>query len=95
VLAASTPGEALRVAGEHKGKVHLLVTDVVMPEMNGRELAERLLSASPGLKVLFMSGHTANVIAQLGVLDEGLNFVQKPFSGQDLVGKVRSALDRT
>jgi YesN/AraC family two-component response regulator len=68
------------------------MTDVVMPEMNGRELAGNLLSRFPDLKRLFMSGYTANVIAHHGVLDEGVHFIQKPFSMKDLAGKLREAL---
>jgi PAS domain S-box-containing protein len=93
VLAASTPGEATGLAREHAGEIHLLMTDVVMPEMNGRELAKNLLSIYPHLKRLFMSGYTANVIAHRGVLDEGVYFIQKPFSRKDLAAKVREALD--
>ena len=63
-----------------------------MPEMNGRELAERLRALHPGVPILFMSGHTADVITQNGVLDEGVNFLQKPFSMQDLAVKVREAM---
>jgi PAS domain S-box-containing protein len=92
VLAASTPDAALRLAGEHPGKVDLLITDVVMPSMNGRDLATRLRSLQPHLKLLFMSGYTANVIARHGVLDAGLHFIQKPFSKQDLSAKVREVL---
>jgi two-component system, cell cycle sensor histidine kinase and response regulator CckA len=72
----------------------LLITDVVMPEMNGRELAKNLLSRRPGIKCLFTSGYTANVIAHHGVLDEGVHFLRKPFSQDDLAAKVREALDR-
>jgi FixJ family two-component response regulator len=72
----------------------LLVTDVVMPEMNGRELAERLRSAQPSLKCLFMSGYTADVIAHRGVLEEGVQFMPKPFTLQTLASHVRAALDR-
>jgi PAS domain S-box-containing protein len=93
-LGASTPGEALALAEEYDGKIHLLITDVVMPEMNGRELAERLQAIHPALKVLFMSGYTANVIAHRGVLDKGVNFIQKPFSKKDLVVKVRDVLEK-
>jgi two-component system, cell cycle sensor histidine kinase and response regulator CckA len=93
VLAAGTPGEAIRVAREHAGKIHLLVTDVIMPEMNGRDLARKLLSLDPRLKCLFMSGYTADVIAQRGVLDEGVSFIQKPFSIKDLSDKIRETLD--
>ena len=92
-IAASTPGEALALADEHTGDIQLLITDVVMPEMNGRELAEKLQSHYPTLKILFMSGYTANVIAHRGVLDEGINFIQKPFSKLGIAIAVRKALD--
>ena len=93
VLQASTPGEAIRLAREHAGKIHLLLTDVIMPEMNGRELAKKILSLYPDMKRLFMSGYTADVIAHHGVLDEGVHFISKPFSVKDLTAKVREALD--
>jgi len=93
VLLASTPGEAIRLAQEHAGEIHLLMTDVIMPEMNGRALARNLLSFYPNLKRLFMSGYTADVIAHHGVLDDGVYFIQKPFSTKDLAAKVREALD--
>jgi DNA-binding NtrC family response regulator len=94
VLKAHTPVEAIRLAEEHIGQISLLVTDVVMPGMNGRDLAKILLSRYPKLKRLFMSGYTANVIAHHGVLDEGVYFIQKPFSIQSLAIKVREALDK-
>jgi two-component system, cell cycle sensor histidine kinase and response regulator CckA len=93
VVAAATPGEAIRLAHEYQGRIDLLMTDVVMPEMNGRELAEKLLSHYPDLKRLFMSGYTANVIAHHGVLDQGVNFIEKPFSKKDLGEKLREALE--
>ncbi len=93
VLPASTPGEAIRLAREHAGEIQLLMTDVVMPEMNGRDLAKNLLSLYPHLKRLFMSGYTADMIAHHGVLDEGVHFIQKPFSIKGLAAKVREALD--
>ena len=93
VLAASTPGEASRLAREHLGKIDLLMTDVVMPEMNGRDLAKNLLSLYPNLKRLFMSGYTANVIAHHGVLDEGVHFIQKPFSKKDLANILEKVLE--
>ena len=93
VLAAATPGEAVKLAEEHLGEIHLLLTDVVMPEMNGRELAKKLLALYPGLKRLFMSGYTADVIAHHGVIDEEVKFIQKPFSLDALAAKVREALD--
>jgi two-component system cell cycle sensor histidine kinase/response regulator CckA len=95
VLTAGTPGEALRLVGQHTGEIHLLMTDVVMPEMNGRDLARNLLSLHPNLKCLFMSGYTTNVIAHHGVLDDGVHFIQKPFSRRDMAAKVREALDIT
>ena len=93
VLSASRPGEAIRLAEAHPGEIHLLMTDVVMPEMNGRDLAKNLLSFYPNLKRLFMSGYTANVIAHHGVLDPGVNFIQKPYRPQVLAQTVRSRLD--
>jgi len=93
VLAANTPGKAIRLAEEHAGEIHLLVTDVIMPKMNGRDLAKKLLSLYPNLKRLFMSGYTADVIAQRGMLDEGVHFIQKPFSNQELAVNVRMVLD--
>jgi len=93
-MAAGTPGEAIRLAKEHRGTIDLLISDVVMPEMNGRELAKNILSFCPHLRCLFMSGYTADVIARHGVLDEGVNFIQKPFSKRDLAIKVREMLKR-
>ena len=94
VLAADRPDEALRMAEEHAGEIQLLITDVVMPEMNGRDLAKRLQFLYPSLKILFMSGYTADVIAHRGVLDKGVNFFQKPFSLRELSVKVREALKK-
>jgi PAS domain S-box-containing protein len=94
VLAAGTPSEAVHLADSHPGEIHLLMTDVVMPEMNGRELYKNLLTGHPKLKCLFMSGYTANVIAHNGVLDDGVDFIQKPFMKQDLVVKVQETLER-
>jgi len=93
VLAAKTPGEAIELAQNHLGTIHLLITDVIMPEMNGRDLAARLLSLYPGLKRLFISGYTADVIAHHGVLDEGVNFLQKPFFKKQLAEKIREILE--
>ena len=91
--ATTSTGEAIRLARENAGNINLLITDVVMPEMNGRDLARNLLSLYPDLARLFMSGYTADVIAHQGVLDESVHFLQKPFSGEDLAAKVREALD--
>jgi two-component system cell cycle sensor histidine kinase/response regulator CckA len=94
VLTAGTPLDAIHIIEEYTGEIKLLMTDVVMPEMNGRELAKKILSRFPRLKCLFMSGYTANVIAHHGVLDEGVYFIQKPFSRKDLAAKVREVLDQ-
>ena len=93
VLVAHTPAEALRLAQEHAGEIHLLITDVVIPQMNGAELRDRLRVLRPGIKTLFMSGYTANVIAHRGVLKAGVQFIPKPFSVVALAGKVREALE--
>ncbi len=93
VLAAATPGEAIELAERHAGKIHLLISDVIMPEMNGRDMSQRLLAMHPDLKLLFMSGYTADIIAYQGVLAPGVNFIQKPFLTQDLATKVREVLE--
>ena len=93
VLSASTPGEAVQIAGNlAPDDLHLLITDVVMPEMNGRDLAKKISSLHPGIKCVFMSGYTANVIAHHGVLDEGIDFINKPFSKHDLALKIWETL---
>ena len=94
VLEAKDSREALAALETHTGPVHLLLTDVVMPGMNGRELYNRCVEKHPGLKVLYMSGYTDNVIAHRGVLDEGVNFIQKPFSVQTVAQKVREVLEQ-
>jgi len=93
VLAAGSPADAIRLAEAHTAEIHLLITDVVMPGMNGRDLADRLSARCPALKHLFMSGYTANVIIHRGVLDEGVFFIQKPFSVKELAVKVRKAIE--
>jgi len=93
VLTANRPSEALRQAEAYTGEIHLLITDLVMPEMDGRELEKRLKAIKPGLRCLFTSGYTANVISHHGVLDENVRFIQKPFSTYDLAVKVREALE--
>ncbi|MBU1168021.1 MAG: response regulator [Proteobacteria bacterium] len=93
LLAASSPKEAVTLAQKHTGEIHLLMTDVIMPEMNGRELSLSILSLYPNLKCLFMSGYTADVIAHHGVLDEHVNFIQKPFAKMDLALKIRRVLE--
>jgi CheY-like chemotaxis protein len=93
VLAVASPNEAIRLAEEHNGNINLLITDVIMPEMNGRQLAARVQAFRPRLKVLFMSGYTSNVIAHRGVLEEGVHFIQKPFSLKELAAKIRQAME--
>ena len=95
VLVAETPAEALKLAAGHPGDIDLLLTDVVLPGMDGRQLAERLDSIKSGVKVLFMSGYTADVIAKSGVLNEGVQFLSKPFTHDELARKVCSMLDRS
>lgn len=93
VIPALTPEEAIDSARKYNGGIDLLVTDVVMPGMNGRDLAEKLLTISPGLKCLFMSGYTADVIGHQGVLFDGVHFIQKPFTLYDMKLKLREVLD--
>ncbi len=78
---------------ERTDHIHLLITDVVMPEMDGGQLTERVKKRMPGVKVLYMSGYTEDVIAQKGVLYKGVRFLQKPFSREALLRKVREVLD--
>jgi PAS domain S-box-containing protein len=92
VIPAENAGEALLVCERERGRIHLVLTDVVMPNVSGRELANRLSERWPGIKVLFMSGYTDNVVMQHGVLEEGAEFIQKPFSPEELARKVRAVL---
>jgi two-component system, cell cycle sensor histidine kinase and response regulator CckA len=94
VLTAASPSEALRFARDRQLAIDLLIADVVMPEMNGKELADLLCGERAGLKTLFMSGYTADVIANHGVLEKGVNFIQKPFSIRDLAVKAAKSLRR-
>jgi CheY-like chemotaxis protein len=93
VLEAANGTEALEVALAHGEEIALLLSDVIMPEMNGKVLAERLAVRWPGLKVLFVSGYTDEIIAHQGILDEGAAFLKKPFSPEALARKVREVLD--
>jgi two-component system cell cycle sensor histidine kinase/response regulator CckA len=92
VLEASRGASALRIAGEHDGPIHLLITDVVMPEMGGRELVERLVPIRPDLKVLYLSGYTDDAVIRHGVLQTDVAFLQKPFTITALAAKVRQVL---
>jgi PAS domain S-box-containing protein len=93
VLSASMPGEAIRLANEYDGEIRLLIVDVIMPEMNGRDLAKQVKALYPEMACLFMSGYSGDVIAQHGLLNEAVNFIQKPFLMQDLAVMVRQILD--
>jgi CheY-like chemotaxis protein len=93
VLQASN-GETALAMGKHGETIHLLVTDVVMPGMNGRQLAERLVQTHPETRTLFTSGYTENIIAHHGVLDRGIEFLSKPYTLEDLTLRVRKILDQ-
>jgi len=93
VLAAGDGADALRVVERHGGTIHLLLTDVVMPGISGRELADRLATRRPGLRVLYMSGYPGDAVVQHGSLPSGSAFLQKPFSPDGLARKVRDVLD--
>ena len=93
VIPFARPSEAIEAARKHQGEIHLMLSDVVMPEMNGPDLAEKIRSLHPGIKCLFMSGYTDDIIACRGVLEEGVNFIQKPFSMEGMAVKIRAVLD--
>lgn len=93
ILATSKPREAIHIASGNSGDIDMLITDVIMPEITGRDLMEKLKSFCPAVKCLYMSGYTGNVIAQRSILEENVNFIQKPFSMQQLALKVREVLD--
>ncbi len=95
VIEAADGAVAMQIAVAHEGIIHLLLTDVIMPGMNGRELAQRISEIRPNVKVLYMSGYTENVIGQDGTLDAGVRLLQKPFNLRDLKSKVREVLDAT
>jgi two-component system cell cycle sensor histidine kinase/response regulator CckA len=94
LLIAASPGQALQLAREHQGTIDLLVTDVIMPEMTGRDLARQFLALYPEAKCVFMSGYTADIIAHQGKLEEGVLFLQKPFTTQELLAVVRRGVGR-
>ncbi len=93
VLTAAAADEALRLAAEHAGNIHLLLTDVIMPLMNGKELHKLIEKLNPGINALFMSGYTGDIISRKGELRKGVAFIQKPFTMKDLAEKVRMVLE--
>jgi len=94
ILSARQAGEAIILCEKYKGDIHLLVTDVVMPTMNGKELKERIKKIKPDIRVLYMSGYTTDVIAHRGILAEGVAFIQKPFTMNNFLTKVKETLER-
>jgi two-component system, cell cycle sensor histidine kinase and response regulator CckA len=93
VLAASAPSEAIQIADKYQGTINLLLTDVIMPEMNGTDLSRKLQSAYPDLKSLFMSGYTANIISDYGGVTTGVHLIEKPFSRNTLIKNVQEILE--
>ncbi|MCL5743410.1 MAG: response regulator, partial [Acidobacteria bacterium] len=92
LLVAADPAEALRLVGSYSENIDLMITDVIMPGMSGRDLARELETSRPSMQVLYISGYTDNAIVHHGVLEAGLHFVQKPFTPQALTQKVREVL---
>lgn len=93
VIAKSSPLEMLKSISSKSHSVRLLISDVIMPEMNGWELGERIQMIYPDIRFLFMSGYTADIIAHHGILDEGIQFIEKPFSIEMLADKIRKVLE--
>jgi CheY-like chemotaxis protein len=93
VLTAEAPDEAIRMVERHAGTIHMLITDVIMPGMSGRDLAIKLAETRPGMKTLYISGYTASVISQRGILEENVHFLPKPFTREALARKMRDVLD--
>jgi two-component system cell cycle sensor histidine kinase/response regulator CckA len=93
VITAETNEMLIQVLNDHDGAIHMLLTDVIMPDMNGKELFERLKPIYPEMKVIYMSGYTGNIIAHHGILEDGVHFIQKPFTMSMLTDKIRNVLD--
>ena len=93
ILHTGSPEEAVAIAEKYPGRIDLVLTDIIMPEMNGRELVEKIRKIRHGIKIAYMSGYTADIIAHHGVIEEKVNFIQKPFTMRELAIKIRSAID--
>ncbi|MGD0036724.1 MAG: response regulator, partial [Bacteroidota bacterium] len=93
VLSAQSPSDAFAICEKYGDKIDLLITDVIMPEMNGKELKKRIEVKYPGIKVLFMSGYPSDIVAHRGVLEEDVEFLQKPFTPVILAKKIREVLN--
>ncbi len=93
LLKAGNGNETLKICQDYKAPIHLLVTDVVMPGMSGKELADRIKFLHPGMKILYTSGYADDTIVRYGVPKEGVNYLQKPFTMEDLTRKVREVLN--
>ncbi|MFZ1082570.1 MAG: response regulator [Candidatus Kryptoniota bacterium] len=93
VMTAISPNEALLLSKTYPAIIHLLLTDVIMPAMSGTELSDEIAKMRPGIKILFMSGYTSNILAPHGVLNKGIHFLQKPFSFAELAKRVRYILN--
>jgi two-component system, cell cycle sensor histidine kinase and response regulator CckA len=93
VLQGSRPDEALAVSAAHAGPIDLVLTDVILPNMSGRQVADAVLATRPGTRVLFMSGYTDDAISHHGILDPGMHFLEKPFTADSLLRKVRDVLE--
>ena len=87
VLTSQSPVQAVDLVSKHTGKIHLLLTDVVMPEMNGKDLADAVTTMRPGIRTLFMSGYTANTVVHHGILDKEVNFIEKPLTPDSWPGR--------
>jgi DNA-binding NtrC family response regulator len=94
VLGASGPQEALRLSAEHQGDIHLVISDVVLPESTALEMVHQIQRHRPGIRCLYMSGHTADILLQRGMQEQNALFLQKPFTAQMLAAKVREALSQ-
>ena len=92
MLEADTPEKAIEIAQTHVGSIDLLLTDVVLPRMTGRVVGEKIVALRPSTRVLYVSGYTSNVVVRKGILEEGVAFLQKPYTREGLAAKIREVL---